>query len=314
MAKKSPRYDFRKFSGLTDNHPYRTVRNLSKNEVKPILDLLTSDKIDETAKKSLRKYLVCLLISALEHFFKNEARLLVDNNDMSTSDIFEGKLSFTVDDLGELLKGRKLTKGIVVASSFNFMDLDETNGLFTTLLKRKFLNYIKMLNDIDQTWQMARGPPVPLDYGKLKEAYALRHQIIHELNDPKLTKTQIHGLWENALNIMEIADSVFSSVGNPSEMASYDRDYERGIERDKRRKLFYSYAQRILKKLLDGDIQLPAKSNLTMADLGIGDDTEEIDGRLRVMERRRKWIRISDNVMSITDNGRKKARELRWTS
>jgi RiboL-PSP-HEPN len=213
-------------TGLTDNHPYRTVKRLSENEVKPILDLLTSDKIDEIAKQSLRKYLINLLISALEHFFKNEARLLVDNNDMRTSDIFESKLSFTVDDLGELLKGKKLTKGIVVASSFNFMDLDEMNGLFSNLLKRKFLHYIKMLNDIDQTWQMSRGPPVPLDYGKLREAYALRHQIIHELNDPHVTKTRIHGLWENALNIMEIADSVFSSVGNPKEMEFYDQEYE----------------------------------------------------------------------------------------
>jgi hypothetical protein len=42
---------------------------------------------------------------------------------------------------------------------------------------------------------------------------------------------------------------------------------------------------------------------MTMADLGIGDDTEEIDGRLEVMERRRKWIQIVDNVLSITDKG-----------
>lgn len=142
---------------------------------------------------------------------------------------------------------------------------------------------------------------------------ALIQQIIHKLNDPKLT-TQIHGLWENALNIMEIADSVFSSVGNPNEMVSYDQEYKRVIERDKRRKLFYSCAERILKKLLEGDIQLPAESNITMADLGIGDDTEEIDGRLKVTERRRRWTRISDHVMRTIDKGRKKSREMRWIS
>ena len=43
-------------------------------------------------------------------------------------------------------------------------------------------------------------------------------------------------------------------------------------------------SERIL-KLLEADIKLPQRYNLTMADLGLEDVTEEIDGTLRVMEK-----------------------------
>jgi hypothetical protein len=105
-----------------------------------IIQLLGTDTISETIKQSLRKYLISLLISVLEYFFKNEARLVVDNNDLDTSRIFEGKISFTVTDLDQLLKDKMLAKGSIVASSFNFMNLDEIDGLFSDLLQINFLH------------------------------------------------------------------------------------------------------------------------------------------------------------------------------
>ena len=163
-TRKRPKYDFRKFSGLSDNRPYKTIENIKKNEVEPILGLISTDKIDDSVKQSLLKYLIVLLISSLEHYFKNESRLVVDSNNLDTSKLFEGTIAFNVNDLDQLIRDSKLTKGRIVASTFNFMNLDETDAVFSKLLQRPFLHYVKMLNDINQTRQIFDGPPIPIDY------------------------------------------------------------------------------------------------------------------------------------------------------
>ena len=119
---------------------------------------------------------------------------MVDNNNLDTSKLFEGTIAFNVNDLDQLIRDEKLTKGRIVASTFNFMNLDETESVFSKLLERKFLHYVKMLNDINQTRQIFDGPPIPLDYQKLREGYDLRHQVVHELEDVKVTKTKVRDL------------------------------------------------------------------------------------------------------------------------
>ena len=54
--------------------------------------------------------------------------------------------------------------------------------------------------------------------------------------DVHLTKTTVRDLWDNGVNVMEIALSVFSSESDPKLRAFYDQEYERGIERDRKRK------------------------------------------------------------------------------
>ena len=310
-SKKRPKYDFRKFSGLSDNRPYKTIENIKKIEVEPILALIRTDKIPDSVKQPLLKYLVVLLISSLEHYFKNASRLVVDNNNLDTSKLFDGPIAFNVNDLDQLIRDAKLTKGRIVAFTFNFMNLDDTDTAFSKLLERPFLHYVKMLNDINQTRQIFDGPPIPIDYQKLREGYDLRHQLVHELGDVKLTKTKLRDLWDNAMNIMEISWPVFLAVGDKNLMAYYDQEYERGIERYKKRKILASNTERIWKKLLEGDIKLTQKQHLTMKDIGLGDDTEEIDWTLRVMQNKKGLIQIVDNTISLTDKGRKIAKKIK---
>lgn len=308
--KRTPRYDSKKTGGLSDVDPYRYVRTLSETEVKPIIESLSKDSISETIKQSLRKYLIVLLISTLEYFFKNEVRRIVDKNDLDTSELFEGKISLTVTDLDQLLKDKTLTKGSIVASSFNFMNLDEIDGVFSNLLQMKFLHYVRMFNDINQTSQVFDGHPIPLEYRRMREAYELRHEIIHELKDVHLTKTKVKELWDNALNIMEIANSVFASVGDPSQRASLDQDYERGIEREKRKKLYVLYSEKIMLRLLEGEIQLTNRYNLAIADLGLGDPTENIDRTIRTMLKK-NLVEFDMNILRLTPKGRTRAKKIK---
>jgi hypothetical protein len=53
---------------------------------------------------------------------------------------------------------------------------------------------------------------------------------------------------------MDIALRVFASAGDPDLRAHLYREYEWGIERERKRKLLQADIERILKKLLEGDI------------------------------------------------------------
>jgi hypothetical protein len=83
---------------------------------------------------------------------------VVDNNNLDTSKLFDGPIAFNVNDLDQLIRDEKLTKGRIVAFTFNFMNLDDTDTAFSKLLERPFLHYVKMLNDINQTRQIFDGP------------------------------------------------------------------------------------------------------------------------------------------------------------
>jgi hypothetical protein len=110
---------------------------------------------------------------------------------------------------------------------------------------------------------------------------------------------------------MDIALRVFASAGDPDLRAHLYREYEWGIERERKRKLLQADIERILKKLLEVDVQLPQGYNLTMADLGLGDVTEDINGTLRVMQRRRHLIQFLNNTMTLTQKGRKMAKKIK---
>lgn len=169
-----------------------------------------------------------------------------------------------------------------------------------------------MLNNIDQTRQVFDGHPIPLEYRRLREAYELRHQIIHELKDVHLTKTKVIELWDNALNIMEVAETVFESAGDTNLRARLDQNYERGIEREKKKKLFAVYSEKIMLKFLEGEIKLTQKYNLTMADLGLGDATENIDGTVRVMTRK-GLIEFDGYTLRLTSKGKARAKRIKKT-
>jgi hypothetical protein len=123
--------------------------------------------------------------------------------------------------------------------------------------------------------------------GRLREGYNLRHEIVHELKDApyKNNCERLLGQWSECYE-NSVVRILFRR--RPEVKAFYDQEYERGIERDRKRKILAANSERIL-KLLEADIKLPQRYNLTMADLGLEDVTEEIDGTLRVMEKRKRF-------------------------
>ena len=72
------------------------------------------------------------------------------------------------------------------------------------------------------------APPIDIDYKNLLEAFELRHAIVHEQSDVPYSYTRILKLWDNAMNIFDIANTVFTS---PQNLQRYRMTYGKYRER-----------------------------------------------------------------------------------
>ena len=77
------------------------------------------------------------------------------------------------------------------------------------MLRINFLDYILKLNNANKYRYVFRGHPIPIEYEKIKQAFELRHKIVHDLYDADLSGWKIICLWYNAMNIMDVGTSLF---------------------------------------------------------------------------------------------------------
>jgi len=279
--------------------------------------MLRDRQLSDSFRQSLKKYLVISLVTSLEHFFRSEAKYMIDKNDMDTNGLFSGEMSFSVSDLDKMLKDGILTKGNIVASTFNFANLDDINHVLSKLLKLDFLDYVHKLNDVDQTRYVLDGHPIPIEYGKLKDAYKLRNEIVHELRSLKMSNSRILSLWDNIMNIMDISVSIFLSASDPNLRSSLDTDYQWGLEREKKKMIYKLYSQKIIKYLNEkGPMQLVKDGKLPTSllnDVGMTtDDDILMDNFHWILKRmsREKVIRMLGDIVRLTSSGVEKAKKL----
>jgi hypothetical protein len=172
----------------------------------------------------------------LEYFFKSQAKQYVDKYDIDIGALgFQGELCFSVPHLDQMFKEKYLTKGNIVVSSFNFLNLEEVNRLFSKMLNIDFFDYILKLNNANKYRYVFKGRPIPIDYGKITRAFELRHKIVHELCDADLSDWQIICLWDNAMNIMDVGTSLF--IPELQERLKSDYIYEAKREAGIKRKM-----------------------------------------------------------------------------
>jgi len=53
------------------------------------------------------------------------------------------------------------------------------------------------------------APPIDINYKNLLEAFELRHEVVHNLGDVGYSYTRILHLWDNAMNIFDIGNTIF---------------------------------------------------------------------------------------------------------
>jgi hypothetical protein len=189
--------------------PPEYAERLLNEEILPAIRTLKTDA-EEGLKRALRKYLIVSLASTLEYFFKSQAKQYADKYDIDLTTIFKGELRLPVSQLGQMVKEEHIiTSGNIIVSSINFLDLEQVDWLFSKMLRINFLDYILKLNNANKYRYVFRGHPIPIEYEKIKQAFELRHKIVHDLYDADLSDWKIICLWDNAMNIMDVGTSLF---------------------------------------------------------------------------------------------------------
>lgn len=189
---------------------YRQTMNYCENEIRPLLNLLHDESTPPIVKKSLRRFLIISLVSTFEFYFKNMARMYVDNNNVDLTRLFKDEICFKLSDLESMVRDKIITKGNIIISSVNFNDLNRIKNFCSKLLDINLFNYIYSENNRDKCKMMIQNaPPIDISYKNLFEAFELRNKVVHELSEVPYSYTFILKLWDNAMNFFDIANTIF---------------------------------------------------------------------------------------------------------
>jgi hypothetical protein len=184
-----------------------------EKEIRPLLDLLNNRDTPQVIKNSLKKFLVISLVSIFKFYFKNMASKYVDNNNIDLTKLFKDEICFNLSDLDTVLKGDIVTKGNILISSVKFTDLHQINKFISKLLDIDLFKYLYTENTKDKCKMLiTKGPPIDINYKHLFDAYDLRNKIVHGLSDVPYSYIYILKLWDNAMNIFDIANTIFIST------------------------------------------------------------------------------------------------------
>jgi hypothetical protein len=246
---REPYLDFKKVEGSLN--PIKVVKRLYDEEIDGLIKLLLDESINESIRHSIRKYLTVTIFAALDYYFRNCARNLIDKNRLSVASLFPAK---SKQRLEKLIKENNTTEGNIVSSTYRFVDIFEIDFVFSHLLHMpSFLDYIIKLNDKNQTRFVLDGHPIPIEYGNLTKAYKLRNDIAHEVKEVKISKSRVIAMWDNLMNVMDISVDVLDSVLRPEERRNFDTDYQDGKNRSMIIATYKLSSDTAMSKLLEND-------------------------------------------------------------
>jgi hypothetical protein len=113
------------------SRPFHEVNRLFESEVVGLIKILFDDSLSESIRLAIRKYLTVILFAALDYFFRNSVRTIVDKNDLNVDSIFAPESESRID---RLIRENDTTSGTIVASTYRFVDFSEIDFVFSNLL------------------------------------------------------------------------------------------------------------------------------------------------------------------------------------
>lgn len=225
MNKIRPKFSQERAREAPKGPVHRQTMSHCDNEIRPLLDLLNDRDTSPVIKKSLKRFLVISLISTFEFYFKNMASKYVDDNNVDLTQLFSDEICFKLSDLDTILKDKIITKGNILISSVNFNDLHQINNFISKLLNIDLFKYLYTENTKDKCKMMIRNaPPIDIDYKHLFDAYDLRNRVVHGLSEVPYSYTHLLKLWDNTMNIFDIANTIFTS---PEQLQQFRLEYGR---------------------------------------------------------------------------------------
>jgi hypothetical protein len=176
--------------------------------VQEILSILDHDEneFDSDMIKSLSNYVVIRLVSAIESFFRNRARELIDEENANVLGIYpNNEMKISINELDKI-KNDKISKGRIIVSGINFQNLKEVYNVFNHLLEIK--NFEKEIKKKKGNTVKVYGDFYNFEVGRIEELLDIRHKIIHEMTDTEFNFKKLREYLANCVILFAISDSI----------------------------------------------------------------------------------------------------------
>ncbi len=310
---------------LTSSNPKREVDHLYSNEVDGLLRLLrdqtkkapgnlpetigrTTDlPLSEPIRNAICKYLTVTIFAALDYFFRNSVKVLIDKYNLNIESLFPIK---SRPRLQKMIQHHNTTIGAIVASTYRLYDIYEIDFVFSNLFQMdSFLDYLIKQNDIDQTRFALDGHPLPIEYHKLTEAYKWRNNIAHEVIKIKVSKSRTIAMWDNLGNIIDLSKSFFHSLDDADYRKTLDSLYKKGKNKMIKNALYKLCSDKIMSELLknkkSGNIRKRsdiAKAIESISNLNSLTDYVNVESKMRIQG----LVSVDSDSIALTIKGEKR--------
>ena len=174
---KKPRIDFKKMAKFNQELTMHMLDASAKNYLSPIVKNIEKNITNPDIVDDLKIYFIIRMITLLENFFGSLAVRLVDIYNCPINNLFDdNNIQIPIQNLDEIKK-HDVTKGKIIASSFNFQTRHDINHVFSILLEIKFLDEVK---SIPMAKRYRNNKFVKWD--KYLDLFSLRHKIVHDVS------------------------------------------------------------------------------------------------------------------------------------
>lgn len=76
--------------------PFTEVKAFYDKKIDPLIHSLLEESLDDCVKYSIRKYLAVAIFAAMDFFFRNAVRKMVDHNDLNVTSFILSRLGTKV--------------------------------------------------------------------------------------------------------------------------------------------------------------------------------------------------------------------------
>ena len=160
-------------------------------EFEPILEIIKNKKPSKELEQVLKKYLIIRTVTLIEEFYKNTVSYYIDDFNFQPKGLFqEEQLTISLSNL-ELLTKEKITKGKIIASSFNFQNPDDIHLVMSKMINDNFFEKMEKVFDANAKWASKNNNKSAIITMKnFLEIFDLRNSIVHTMKITVKKNTQ----------------------------------------------------------------------------------------------------------------------------
>ncbi|MCH7648007.1 MAG: hypothetical protein IIA83_05315, partial [Thaumarchaeota archaeon] len=191
--KKSPRINFRKlkifdkpiFAGIVES--IKKINTLIES-LEDISEFEFSREFGTALKEALLSYAIIRLVSIIDNYFAKTVQEYVDEHNFGISDLFDNnEVTVSLSRIDQI-RTKNLTKGQIIATSFNFQNPSEINTVMSKLIGDNFFELVKWSVKYHTFHKKSekREEELLKNWDKFLRMFQIRNEIVHS-SHPQIT-------------------------------------------------------------------------------------------------------------------------------